>query len=136
MVSKHRFIHYIIGIVEIDAQHLDLMSTLELLSFYIKTGADHSSVEALTNIFFKSLQNHYDTEERIMKELNIPHGTQDHHIQEHRKLLDATTKIVDRILADPNLDLSKAKEFEEELIKHIDHYDIPTFKPYAKHLPN
>ena len=121
MMSPERFVHYKVGIAEIDADHWDMMVKSNEVIRLINQHRHDDAFELLL-VLYHHVKEHCTKEENLMRGINykwiIPH------IHEHEKILFRLAEL-DVTQASPDYQIkSFAQQLEELLVDHIDHTDM------------
>jgi hemerythrin len=106
-----RFIHYIIDIPELDAEHLELLTLLA----NFKASNDEVKREEIKQTFLTKWKLHREAEELCMKLINFPFIAA--HIEIHKTL---TTSFESQV---NNRNIYSSLLVEDELLRHIDLMD-------------
>lgn len=88
---------YQIGIGEIDAQHRELLSLTNKLHEAVASGAEHAAISALLHTLEINVHEHFDFEEKLMREHHYPFATD--HIALHNAYKNYSFKLHSEIEA-------------------------------------
>jgi len=121
MVSPERFVHYKIGIKEIDDDHYSLFSKSDVAIQFLKD-RNYKEAQFLLNEIYSDLENHFMKEESFMRAIGF--GYIDAHIESHEEILceiKEITAIENIIKFQINCFI---KKLEDIIIGHIDQFDM------------
>lgn len=76
---------YLVGIAEVDEQHQELLANINLLSRLVREG-DTGKLQDVLNFLGSYTQNHFQTEENLMRRYNYPFINE--HIHEHERFIE------------------------------------------------
>jgi len=108
---------YEFGIPIIDEQHRGIVSTINSLHYFIKSGRGDEIIEPVLTMLEQYADIHFKTEEELCAETNYP--ALEEHIALHKELVEKTERISARarIEKDPDVILAFLKEW---WLEHID----------------
>lgn len=113
----------LVGVPEIDCEHIELIILMNLIDKYSKVKDYQYQVPTLAVIFTSKLVSHFRTEEEELRRLNSRYAEE--HIIEHKRILDETLEILKDTAA---INTNAVQLFEDKLINHLIDYDIRSFK--------
>jgi len=118
-MDKESFKHYMIGVKEIDDEHLVLLELMEKIS--LCAVGDKECIKRITNDIYEQTVIHGTHEEAFMEKINYPYIT--YHKQEHASILTRLRKLKhNRVIHMPQRFLMES--IREAVLGHIDKYDM------------
>jgi hemerythrin-like metal-binding protein len=126
-MSAERFIHYTIGLDEVDKQHFELFTNLDKLVACLKQSNIECCLTMLDEVKAKFV-NHCVTEEQLMDSYEYPYVRyhKEHH---HTVLIGQITSMIDSITKSAKSTNSMyytpefIRSFEQTFLNHLDHED-------------
>ncbi len=109
------------GIASIDAEHRDLVATLNSC-LQAHDGKNITNFENLLGSFIAELRLHFVNEEKLMKDAGYP-GLHKH-AQHHQELIDELTEMLDRLNERGTADQKDVVAFFQRLIADVSKADI------------
>ena len=131
MMNRENFVHYTLGVPEMDAEHWNLFELLNQL----RTAINERNVELANDIlsdFEEGVESHILHEERLMKKWSYPYvnsHANDYPVNVHR-LIDGHHLRHDR--HDRQVLYTDCTKMEVELSHHIDWHDMQYVPYYRK----
>ena len=117
-MDPDRFVHYILGIKEIDDEHLNIIQ----MFVEISTLRDSDCILYKLEMFLKLIKEHFKNEEKLMEDHNFPYIL--HHKNEHKHIEFKIEKLIKNNKAKNKVELKYfINVLEDSLLRHIDQQD-------------
>ena len=110
------------GIEIIDAQHKSLFDAVNKLADSFKAGTSKAQVKDSLDFLVKYTLEHFQTEERVMKEMNYPKLTS--HIAEHTQLIDKAKGLQVKLAEGKPVTMDVSTFLADWLKHHINEVDM------------
>jgi len=110
------------GIAIIDAQHKSLFDAVNKLADSFKAGTSKAQVKDSLDFLVKYTLEHFQTEERVMKEMNYPKLTS--HIAEHTQLIDKAKGLQVKLAEGKPVTMEVSTFLADWLKHHINEVDM------------
>jgi len=110
------------GIEIIDAQHKSLFDAVNKLADSFKAGTSKAQVKDSLDFLVKYTLEHFQTEERVMKEMNYPKLTS--HIAEHTQLIDKAKGLQVKLAEGKPVTMEVSTFLADWLKHHINEVDM------------
>jgi hemerythrin len=124
MIAMHNAVKYLVGDIETDSEHLELITLINLIGQYQKDKGLKSLVAPLIVVFSSKLMSHCRAEISILRDANCLYVAE--HEVAHITLLNSTIHALEQNIKD-NAD-SIIAQFESDLKDHIRDFDVPAFR--------
>lgn len=122
MINIEKCISILVGVPEIDCEHVELITLINLINKYSTTKELRSQVPNLVAIFAAKLIAHFHSEEVELSRLNYKFI--DEHKLAHERLIDES---IEMLKTKEPINTEVVKMFEQMLINHIVEYDVKAF---------
>jgi hemerythrin-like metal-binding protein len=120
-MSPERFVHYITGFHQMDAEHLQLFTTLDNLIVCLKE-ADKLAAEKLVTELKLMMYRHCKTERELMVAHDYPYI--EYHCEQHGQIIKNLNTLAASLHKSPYFSHNFITDFEEKFLSHLDHEDM------------
>ena len=120
-MTPERFVHYVTGFHQVDAEHFELFATLDNLIDCLKK-SDRQSAEKLITELKLMMFRHCKTEYDLMIQYEYPYIV--HHCQQHGEIIKNLSLLASRLYISQYFSHTFISNFEESFLSHLDHEDI------------
>ena len=107
---------YLVGIEEIDEQHMEIFSRINQLHGAVSEKKTHKEISTMLNGLTCFTLHHLDTEESLMIDHNYP--LTDEHKREHQHLVNEVVEFNQNYETNPKLMRSDVLNFLKNWVKH------------------